>query len=221
MPRTGRLPDFDKSVAAYDVKGVFYDSARGMFTATVYRNKARHFLGRFKTLDEAAAAVDAFKDANPRERDPDRLPTVKERVAEFYREVERDARDFPKPGSVLTLPLPDGGEQAFKLVKVTFRKQGGKSRPYAQFSSSCKVCGAAYETLAALTRGDTANVAVTRTCEDHRRGLSSYDETEGGTYDEAYFAAHEAYMKELRDFADNIMGGSLAEAKAIFDRNKG
>lgn len=216
-PRTDDTEAFNKQWQTHGIKGVWYERGTDRFRATVYQDGVRTNLGRFVTVEEAELAVNSFRERNPKQRAA--RVTVKDRVAQFYKDAARNDRGNVIPGQVLKLPVADAPDQEFLLKHVTFRRQRGKARPYAVFSSACKVCGAPYETLAPLSYGDVPNVAVTRTCETHRRKTKVYDDSEGGKYDEAYFAALEKRNAAIEDLV-KLTGLTWAEVAADYDKNK-
>lgn len=47
------------STSGTGVRGVSWDKSRGLYKATVTHNYRQHMVGRFETIEEAAAAVQA------------------------------------------------------------------------------------------------------------------------------------------------------------------
>lgn len=128
-------------------RGVSWHSGAGKFMARIVEDGRRVSLGYFATAEEASEAYASRREL--RAQGASNVSLLRAAMA-------RGAR----PGEALR--LPDG--QVYELARVEQRVSGrGNVFPVYHWRSSCRECGAAFETATLRTaRG------LVRTCEAHR-----------------------------------------------------
>lgn len=137
-------------------RGVWFDPRADKFVAEVYSLGTRHIIGMFDTATEAGAAY-----TNARAELPSGRATGVGFVDAFQTFLDAAGGD-PERGEVLTYR-----EQRFTFEGVAFRAQGGRRRPYYNWSTTCSTCGEPYTTLTATSPAYAKG--ITRNCEQHRQ----------------------------------------------------
>lgn len=147
-----------KRDAARRHPGVNYDARIDRFTAEIYIDGARKWLGSYHEIEQA---IDAYQQA--KQERPPRAGSFNA-VYRAFREAHGGEKGTPPTGAVLEY---DG--QRYKFHGVTFRKNGaGSSYSYYQWESRCKSCDELFLTMTAAPV--SVCKGITRNCPEHRRG---------------------------------------------------
>jgi hypothetical protein len=160
----------EKRGAARLYPGVNYDARIDRYTAEIYVDGVRNWLGSYNELEDAIAAYDAAK----QERPP-RAGSFNA-IYRAFRQEHGGVEGTPPTGAVL-----EYDEQQYLFRGLTFRKsKGGASYSYYEWESACKTCGAFFLTQTAAPV--SVCKGITRNCPEHRRGAKRIKATssEGG-----------------------------------------
>lgn len=148
----------EKRGAARVYPGVNYDARIDRYTAEIYVDGVRNWLGSYNELEDAIAAYGAAK----QERPP-RAGSFNA-IYRAFRQAHGGFEGTPPRGAVLEY---DG--QQYKFHGLTFRKsKGGASYSYYDWESACKTCGEFFLTQTAAPV--SVCKGITRNCPEHRRG---------------------------------------------------
>ena len=138
--------------------GVNYDARIDRFTAEIYIDGARKWLGSYPEIEQA---IEAYQQA--KQERPPRAGSFNA-VYRAFRDAHGGEKGTPPKGAVLEY---DG--QQYKFHGVTFRKsKGASSYSYYQWESHCKSCGELFLTMTAAPV--SVCKGITRNCPEHRRG---------------------------------------------------
>lgn len=143
---------------AKDYTGVSYDARSDKFTAEIWVEGQRKWLGSHHTAEEASNAYEAAKAERPKR---EQRPSAFMRAYAAFRDRHGGDRADPPEGAELVY---DG--QVFVFVGTTWRHVKGKGRyAFMVWRSKCKTCGAEYSTMTpspvSVAKG------VTRNCREH------------------------------------------------------
>lgn len=148
----------EKRGAARLYPGVNYDARIDRFTAEIYVDGARKWLGSYHEIEQA---IEAYQQA--KQERPPRAGSFSA-VYRAFRDAHGGEKGTPPKGAVLEY---DG--QQYKFHGVTFRKNGsGSSYSYYQWESRCKSCDELFLTMTAAPV--SVCKGITRNCPEHRRG---------------------------------------------------
>ena len=154
--RTRRVAE--KRDAARLHPGVNYDARIDRYTAEIYVDGVRNWLGSYHEIEDAIAAYGAAK----QERPP-RAGSFNA-IYRAFREAHGGVDGTPPKGAVL-----EYDSQQYKFHGLTFHKsKGGASYSYYEWESACKTCGEFFLTQTAAPV--SVCKGITRNCPDHRRG---------------------------------------------------
>lgn len=150
-----------KRMEAIGLTGVNYDARSNKFTAEIYIDGKRQWLGSYSTAEEAFAKyLEARKARGPIRRGT----TSFAHVYTAFRQSHGGDRTDPPIGARLEY---DG--QVFTYTGDAWRHgAGGRNFRYAVWNSKCKTCGVDYETMA--PHSPSIAKGITRNCEDHTKG---------------------------------------------------
>lgn len=148
----------EKRDAARPHPGVNYDARIDRFTAEIYIDGTRKWLGSYHQIEPA---IDAYQQA--RQERPPRTGSFNA-IYRAFRDAHGGVQGTPPKGAVLEY---DG--QNYKFHGITFRKsKGGGSYAYYEWESTCKSCGEFFLTQTAAPV--SVCKGITRNCPEHRRG---------------------------------------------------
>ena len=145
----------EKQAQAAQYRGVSYDRRSDRFSAWLHRKRGSVRLGSYDTAEAAAEAVESLEKVIPRHK------SFRDLYREWLDTAPRDEHKTIKAGTVLTYD-----EQTYVVNRVQWGRVHGRAWCYLVFRSSCKICGAGYETL---TPASTAAVGIARNCPQHRK----------------------------------------------------
>lgn len=138
--------------------GVSYDARSDRFTAEIWVEGRRRWLGSYHTVVEASDAYQAAKAERPQR---EQKPNAFMQAYAAFRDRHGGDRQEPPEGAELVY---DG--QAFVFAGTTWRNVKGRGRfAFMVWRSKCKTCGAEYSTMTpspvSVAKG------VTRNCQEH------------------------------------------------------
>lgn len=150
-----------KRAQARDLRGVSYDPRIDRFTAEIYENGVRRWLGSYITAVEAGEAYGEA--AATREPRPRSGTSFADCYAAFRGKYGGD-RNNPPVGAEMVY---DG--QKYRFAGVDWRKpKGGGAKAFFVWDSHCKTCGTLFKTRTpapvSVAKG------ITRNCPEHAKG---------------------------------------------------
>lgn len=135
--------------------GVNYDARIDRFTAEIYVDGVRKWLGSYSEIEQAIEAYQQAKQERPVRSDTFNA------IYRAFRERHGGERGTPPEGAVLEY---DG--QQYKFHGVTFRKiKGGSPYAFYRWEGACRTCGEFFltQTAAAVSMCKS----ITRNCPEH------------------------------------------------------
>ncbi len=148
-----------KRLEAVPFTGVSYDARTDRFTAEIYIDGVRKWLGSHKTAQEASAAYVAARAARPQRE----TKTAFTQVYTEFRESHGGDRTDPPIGASLEY---DG--QTFIYAGDDWRfGRGGIRVRYALWDTHCHTCGEAIQIMA--PHSPSMAKGISRNCDAHKR----------------------------------------------------